>query len=701
MKLVWKLAFPQICIVVFLGLISFIVINASFVTMRERYIGDFFEDHFERTFRDMDRRAWASVAQASVFARLPVVVWAYEIALSGNINDEYSPQSQAARELLRKELAPMLDSYREATGQTLQLHFHLPNGFSLARLWREKNTRRNGEWVDISDDISSYRPTVMHVNATGETVIGLEPGSGGFAIRGVIPVKAPDGRQLGSVEVLQDFDAILSAATKAERMSFALYADKALLRFSVALQDSENHPRIGDFVRVFQIQDRALEGLITPELLSRGKSGDTIARHGTVVLMARPLADYSGNQVGVMVCAMHIEAVSEFARTAGITLALMLAGMAVVPFITLLLYSRRLISRPVNTIKAIIQDIAEDRADLSRQVPSHQNDEIGELAGWFNVLTAKVGDIMEEMSEIIDKNIEIKIQLAKEKEFFQTTVNSIGDAVITVGVNGVVITMNDAAEAITGHEKKHAAGKHFSYAFSLLHEKDRTPFEYPLEEHLAEGITVTSEAYLLLADDGTEKHISLNCSPIRGEDGIAMGAVLVFRDISEAKAQAKKMEYLSYHDSLTSLHNRAFFEHVCDTMQQERIAPVAIIMGDANGLKQANDVHGHSAGDMLLRAIAHAFKSACRSNDVVVRWGGDEFLAVLPGLTHERAHAIMNNIHAHCARARIEPLKASVSLGLAIKESPETPFIEVLKVAEERMYQAKQEYNQAARQNDG
>jgi diguanylate cyclase (GGDEF)-like protein/PAS domain S-box-containing protein len=394
---------------------------------------------------------------------------------------------------------------------------------------------------------------------------------------------------------------------------------------------------------------------------------------------------------------MHTEVISDFARTAGISLAFMLTAMVIVPSIALLLRTRVLISHPLDMIKEKIRDIANDHADLNEQIPSDQKDEIGDLARWFNVLSAKLSRILDEKDEVITKNVEIKQSLAKEKEFFQTTVNSIGDAVITMDVDGIVITMNDAAENITAFTKTQIIGQHFSRALALIQEKCRTPLAGTLEAILAEGIAMACEDCLLLAADGAEKHIAFHCSPILCEDGVALGAVLIFRDISESKAQTKKMEYLSYHDSLTGLHNRAFFEHTCEILQQKQHVPVAVIMGDANGLKQANDLYGHGAGDMLLQTIAQAFKSACRSEDVIARWGGDEFTAVLPGLTRERAEVIMDKIHAYCANARIEPVTGSVSLGLAIKDSPETPLSEVLKAAEEQMYKAKQAYKRLSK----
>ena len=473
------------------------------------------------------------------------------------------------------------------------------------------------------------------------------------------------------------------------KIDFALYANKNLLRFSAALRDAEKHPPVGDFVRVTKENNPAVEALITADLLMRGQIDNVFESYGSTAVAARPLLDYSGVQAGVMVCVMSTEAISSFAFTSGITLAIMLAGIVIAPSVALLLRTRKLVSHPLNLIKSKIQDIAEDRANLSEQVPSRQRDEIGELAGWFNVLTAKLAGILAEMSEIIRKNIEIKVLLAKEKEFFQTTVNSIGDAVITMGVDGAVITMNDAAEDLTGFSKKYAIGKHFSYVFSLIHEKSRNRFDLPMKKNLEEGIAVSSESYLLVAYDGQEKHIAFNCSPIRGEGAVAMGAVLICRDISESKLQSKKMEYLSYHDKLTGLYNRAFFEHACEALQQQQIVPVSVIVGDANGLKYANDVYGHAAGDHLLQTIASAFKSACRNDDIIARWGGDEFVALLPGLTQQRANSIMTNIHLFCEETHSDSVQVSVSLGVATKDSTDIAIAAVFKAAEEKMYEAK------------
>ncbi|MDR0311380.1 MAG: chemotaxis protein, partial [Acidobacteriota bacterium] len=343
MKVLRKLAIPQIIIVICLGLISFIVINSSFADMRKHYVNDVIENRLQMINKEIEVGSRKAVSEASVFVRLPAVMEAYDIALSGDIDDPYSPQSQKAREFLRRELAPMLDSHSEITGYKLQLHFHLPNGLSLARLWREKQTMIDGKWVDISDDISSFRPTVMDVNRTGKIVMGLEPGSGGFAIRGVVPVTTPEGRQIGSAEVLQEFNPILETVNDTGKFFISLYANKEHLDFSIELRDREKYPAKGDFIRVVEAKDSSVEALITAELLKKGREGFFAADHASMTVAAFPLNDYRGRQTGVMVCAMNTQAVSRLANTATLILAIMITGMVIAPLFVLLLRLRRLV----------------------------------------------------------------------------------------------------------------------------------------------------------------------------------------------------------------------------------------------------------------------------------------------------------------------------------------------------------------------
>ena len=482
MKLVWKLAIPQICIVACLGLISFVVINSSFNSMRDQYVRDVLGNRIQFILSQIDASAQKAVSEASVFVRLPSVINAYKIALKNNNAydrdnpDPYAPEYQKAREYLREELKPMLDSYKALAGQRIELHFHLPNGLSLARLWRDApdpakpgTGGNDGRGNDISDDLRPFRFTILHVLNTGEKAQGIEPGSGGFAIRGVIPVMDPgndglfgtdDDVLLGSAEILQQFAPILDVATEEGKIVIALYGNKELTKISAELDNPDKYPPKGDFMRVVEAKDASVESLITPALLSRGKNATEaiFEDHGSVTITARPFVDYKGDQVGVIVCAMDTKTVSALANTASIIMALMLACMTIAPTFAFIFLLRRLVSRPLNMVKAKIQDIAEDRADLSEQIPCHQKDEIGELAKWFNTLMAKLDDILRERQALLHEIHNESEKFEAVAHWYESILDSIPFLIAVQDKNMNWTFINAALEKLLGKKRENAIG---------------------------------------------------------------------------------------------------------------------------------------------------------------------------------------------------------------------------------------------------
>ena len=161
------------------------------------------------------------------------------------------------------------------------------------------------------------------------------------------------------------------------------------------------------------------------------------------------------------------------------------------------------------------------------------------------------------------------------------------------------------------------------------------------------------------------------------------------RDISERKRRQEQVEYLSYHDHLTGLHNRRFFEEELEEMDSPENLPISIFMADINGLKLVNDSLGHHEGDKLLKKVAGLIKKCCRSNDIVSRLGGDEFVVALPRTTTDRAKAIINKIKLELAQDKIDFLDLSVSFGCAGKNSMQEELDVVLSDAENEMYKSK------------
>lgn len=112
-------------------------------------------------------------------------------------------------------------------------------------------------------------------------------------------------------------------------------------------------------------------------------------------------------------------------------------------------------------------------------------------------------------------------------------------------------------------------------------------------------------------------------------------------------------------------------------------------MGDANGLKLANDAFGHQEGDKLLVRIAQILRGSCRKEDIIARWGGDEFTILLPSTSQSSAGAIVDRIRKGCLEAERSPIPLSIALGTATKEEAGQDIYHVLREAEERMYRQK------------
>ncbi len=145
----------------------------------------------------------------------------------------------------------------------------------------------------------------------------------------------------------------------------------------------------------------------------------------------------------------------------------------------------------------------------------------------------------------------------------------------------------------------------------------------------------------------------------------------------------------SQRDKLTDLYNRAYFEVKLTQMDTEENYPLSYIIGDVNGLKITNDIFGHFEGDVILKEIASLLKGVCRKDDVIARWGGDEFVILLPRTNEKRAEALIQEVKQKCKATRGTKIQLSISLGCATKKNISSDLQYVMKKAEERMYRNK------------
>lgn len=164
---------------------------------------------------------------------------------------------------------------------------------------------------------------------------------------------------------------------------------------------------------------------------------------------------------------------------------------------------------------------------------------------------------------------------------------------------------------------------------------------------------------------------------------------VIFSDITEKKEMEKKLNYYYYHDQQTDLFNRRYLIEQLPKLDIERNLPITAVIGDINGLKLANDAFGRKAGDQLIRRMSEIIKKSCSSEDIIIKWGGDEVLILLLNSDEQNAEILINTIKKACKKRKTAETSLSISFGYATKNESTDSFDDVLHLAEEMMLKNK------------
>ena len=167
------------------------------------------------------------------------------------------------------------------------------------------------------------------------------------------------------------------------------------------------------------------------------------------------------------------------------------------------------------------------------------------------------------------------------------------------------------------------------------------------------------------------------------------GYLLYIQDITERKEDENRIIYLSFHDGLTNLYNRSFFEEEIKRLDVERQFPISIVVVDINGLKLVNDTYGHSYGDILLKKTTQKLIECFRKEDIIARWGGDEFIVLLSRTPAEVAFDIINRVKSICDKEKVFNIPLNISIGVSSKVNESQDINDVIKEAESNMIKNK------------
>lgn len=277
----------------------------------------------------------------------------------------------------------------------------------------------------------------------------------------------------------------------------------------------------------------------------------------------------------------------------------------------------------------------------------------------------------------------------KKQTLLRALVDSIPDLIFYKDTNSVYMGCNVAFEKFAGRNQKELIGL---TDWDLFDSDMADMFLKMDNEMLKQGKSRRNDE-VVTYPDGRQLYYDTLKTPYFDSYGKILGLIGISRDITERKKKEEEILYLTYHDSLTGLYNRTFFDEEIHRIDNVDQLPVSVIIGDVNGLKIINDAFGHDEGDKLLCEIAKIISSCLRPGDIAARIGGDEFGILLPKTDSQTVQSVVKQIQNLCDqyinKADKETYYVSIALGPGTKTKSSEPLDKVRNSAEEFMYKRK------------
>jgi PAS domain S-box/diguanylate cyclase (GGDEF) domain/uncharacterized domain HDIG len=349
--------------------------------------------------------------------------------------------------------------------------------------------------------------------------------------------------------------------------------------------------------------------------------------------------------------------------------------------------------KPMNKLMEAAEKISS--GDLLQRVEIARKDEVGIVASSFNNMAEKMNQFVKDLElKVKERTAELESAneaLNKTKENLYLILDSTAEGIFGVDIYGNCTFCNNSCLQLLGYqEQSDLLGKNL---YTLIHHTEGAgkliaKEDYDLLKSIQAGEKITATNKFLRRKDNTDFIAEYHSYP-QYKDGVIIGAVITFLDITLRKKNEEQINYLSSHDFMTGLINRRRFEDELKRMDSEAYLPISILFADLNGLKLVNDVFGHAAGDMLIRKSAAVLEKVCRANDIAARVGGDEFIVLLPNTDADEAKRIVEEIKIELDKEKIQAVKCSMALGFDTKTETVQEIEKVMGNAESEMYKEK------------
>lgn len=273
----------------------------------------------------------------------------------------------------------------------------------------------------------------------------------------------------------------------------------------------------------------------------------------------------------------------------------------------------------------------------------------------------------------------------KQKVLFEQLFHESNEAIALLDSTFNVVKINESFEKLFKYKNELVIGKNID---SLI-----TP-----EKHLKTALNYGKKVILGSDIKSEEKRkdskgklidVSIHAFPIEFDHN-DLGIYAIYNDISKRKIEEKRIKYLSYHDQLTGVYNRHYIQNEVKRINNSRLLPISVIMGDIDKLKYVNDNYGHTEGDSYIKLVASSIKEVLRAEEILARLGGDEFLIIMPLTSEESARKVIKRIHSNIeSKSGLKPYPINISLGVATKIDEKDSLEEIITAADNKMYEVK------------